>query len=75
MNITKKRLVQLRQSINELGERHEEYNRKIEIQIGDLSREVLDIIEPPKKGYLRFKTTNGWVSFKKTKKGLKQVGK
>ena len=67
MEVTKKKLKQLRQKIIILREEQVEA-RKIETKLGDLSREILDILEPPKKGYIRFATTDGWVSFKQRRK-------
>jgi hypothetical protein len=67
MIITKKRLEQLRQEICELKDEQSKDNGIIQRKLGNLSREILDIINPPKKGYIRFETTNGWCQFKKSK--------
>lgn len=68
MNITKKKLVELRHKIIELRKQQSNSNNLIEQKLGDLSREILDILDPPKKGYLRFPTSVGWVQFKKPRK-------
>lgn len=74
MIITKKRLKQLQENISQLRDDYAKSSSLFETRIGDLSREIYDIIDPPKKGYLRFKTINGWVQFKPRKK-QKQGGK
>lgn len=68
ITLSRKKLIILKQKISRLIDEQHKNNRLFEEKIGDLSREILDIIEPPKKGYLRFKTTTGWVSFLEKKK-------
>ena len=67
MNVTKKKLEKLRQEIIALRTQQSKINGEIQQGLGDLSREILDILYPSKKGYIRFQTTTGWCSFKKSR--------
>ena len=73
MNITKKKINELREKVNHIHEVQSNQNENIEMMLGNLSRDILDITDPPKKGYTRFKSRFGWVSFKlKKRKELKR---
>ncbi len=67
MEVTKKKLEQLRQEICDLKYEQSKNNGEFQQKLGNLSRKILDIINPPKKGYVRFATIDGWCSFKKRK--------
>ena len=68
MKISKRKLVQLKEQVLQLMVIQSKHDDLIRAKISDLSREIWDVLDPPKKGYLRFKTLTGWIQFKKTKK-------
>ncbi len=70
MKITKKKLIELHDKLAKLGREHSEHNREFELKFGNIMGEIYDIIQPPKKGNIRFRTRYGYVQFKarKTKK-------
>lgn len=67
MNITKKKIKQLHNELVEIRKEQAEYNNQIERRLGNLTREIFDLYLPPKKGYVRFETSFGYASFKKSK--------
>ena len=79
MKLTKKRLQELNDELIGIKEDNANHNRLIEGKLSNLAKDIFDIIDPPKKGYVRFQTRTGYVQFKKrpdrlaSKKLLKQV--
>lgn len=72
MKLTRKKLKELQERILSIKEDSNRYSDDIDRRLANLSRDILDLLDPPKKGYIRFPTSSGWVEFKRRKDVIKK---